>query len=253
MPDWHWAMSLNQAHAISTAVQYFRSISPLCTGSIVWQLNDCWPVVSWAAVDGDARVKPLLYALRHAHEPRLLTIQPTTDGLALAAVNDCDTSWTGTVQFRRLRFDGTLAAQADTPIALAARDTQHLMVPGELGGAEDPSTEVLMTTLGADRAFWFFTEPRDSQLPAARFNARLEPAADGYQLHITAQTLLRDLALLVDKLDPQAVVDDMLVTLLPGESVTFGITSKITLTLESICAPTVLRSANQLISSRLLT
>ena len=32
--------------------------------AIVWQLNDCWPVTSWAAVDGDGRRKPLWYALR---------------------------------------------------------------------------------------------------------------------------------------------------------------------------------------------
>ena len=33
-------------------------------GTIVWQLNDCWPVTSWAAIDGDGRPKPLYYALR---------------------------------------------------------------------------------------------------------------------------------------------------------------------------------------------
>ncbi len=38
--DWHWAMSLNQANAIVTAVEHFRSLQPHCMGSIVWQLND---------------------------------------------------------------------------------------------------------------------------------------------------------------------------------------------------------------------
>ena len=67
MDDWHWAMSLNQAIAITIAIEHFRSVAPSCTGSIVWQLNDCWPVTSWAAVDGDGRAKPLLYALRQAY------------------------------------------------------------------------------------------------------------------------------------------------------------------------------------------
>ena len=49
---------------------------PVCMGAIVWQLNDCWPVTSWSAVDGDGRLKPLWYALRHAFADRLLTIQP---------------------------------------------------------------------------------------------------------------------------------------------------------------------------------
>ena len=74
MSDWHWAMQLNQANAVTTAVERFRSLGPHCMGSIVWQLNDCWPVTSWAAVDGAGRAKPLLYAMRAAHTDRLLTI-----------------------------------------------------------------------------------------------------------------------------------------------------------------------------------
>ena len=48
-------------------VEHFRSLRPRCTGTIVWQLNDCWPVTSWAAIDGDGRRKPLWYALRAAY------------------------------------------------------------------------------------------------------------------------------------------------------------------------------------------
>ena len=67
--DWHWATQLNQARAIQYAVEHYRSWWPRTAGSIVWQLNDCWPVTSWAAVDGDGRRKPLWYALRRAYAP----------------------------------------------------------------------------------------------------------------------------------------------------------------------------------------
>ena len=46
----------------------------------MWQLNDCWPVTSWAAIDGDERPKPLYYGLKNAFAPRLATIQPRADG-----------------------------------------------------------------------------------------------------------------------------------------------------------------------------
>ena len=88
MDDWHWAMSLNQARAVQVGVEHFRSLSPLCAGSVMWQLNDCWPVTSWAAVDGDGRRKPLFYALRHAHADRLVTVQPRDGGLVAVLVND---------------------------------------------------------------------------------------------------------------------------------------------------------------------
>ncbi len=45
---WHWAMQLNQANAVGFALDWFRSLAPHNAGAIVWQLNDCWPVTSWA-------------------------------------------------------------------------------------------------------------------------------------------------------------------------------------------------------------
>ena len=61
--DWHWTTQLNQARAVAYGIEHFRSLFPLNTGAVVWQLNDNWPVVSWAAVDGHGIRKPLWFAL----------------------------------------------------------------------------------------------------------------------------------------------------------------------------------------------
>jgi beta-mannosidase len=58
---------------------------------------------------------------------------------------------------------------------------------------------------------------------------------------------VRDLALLADKLDAAATVDDMLVTLLPGERVTFSVSTGLTLDPAELTSSRVLRSANQLL------
>ncbi len=71
--DWHWATQLNQARAVAYGIEHYRSWWPRTAGSIVWQLNDCWPVTSWAAIDSEQRLKPLWFALRDAYAPRLLT------------------------------------------------------------------------------------------------------------------------------------------------------------------------------------
>ena len=47
-----------------------------------------------------------------------------------------------------------------------------------------------------------------------------------YRVTVTARTILRDLALFPDRLDPAATVDNALVTLLPGESATFSVRSR---------------------------
>ncbi len=38
-----------QAYAVTTAIEALRRNQPYCMGSLYWQLNDVWPVVSWAS------------------------------------------------------------------------------------------------------------------------------------------------------------------------------------------------------------
>jgi beta-mannosidase len=246
--DWHWAMSLNQAVAVQTGIEHFRSLSPHCMGSIVWQLNDCWPVTSWAAVDGDGRPKPLLYAIKHAYADRMLTLQPRDDAMIASASNDTDEAWSGNSIIRRLRFDGTELASSTVAVDAPPRTTATIQLDLAKTTPDDAASELLEVTLGDKRAFWFFAECRDSRLEVPRLEVAATAVDGGYSVTVTAANLVRDLALLVDKLDGGARVDDQLVTLLPGESVTFVVTSAAQIEDAAWADPTVLRSANQLVA-----
>ena len=54
---WHYLTQLNQVRAIETGVLHWRSHWPHTAGTILWQLNDLWPVTSWAAIDGAGRLQ----------------------------------------------------------------------------------------------------------------------------------------------------------------------------------------------------
>lgn len=247
--DWHWAMSLNQANAVTYAIEHFRSLSPRCMGTVVWQLNDCWPVTSWAAVDGYGRAKPLLYALKHVYADRLVTIQPR-DGssLVVSVVNDGPDAWADTIEITRCAFDGTVLATSTAAVALEPRSSTSIEVPSDVAQATDPAGEVLVATIGGDRAFWFYTECRDSSIEASNPRVEVERVSDGYAVTVTADVLVRDLALLVDKVSPEAVVDDMLVTLLPGETHTFHVLLDAEVDASALASPRVVRTANQLVA-----
>ena len=245
--DWHWAMSLNQANAISTAVEHFRSLSPHCMGSIVWQLNDCWPVTSWAAVDGYGRPKPLLYAIKHAYADRLVTVQPRGNGLAVALVNDSAEPWAGELTVRRHAASGEALAEHVEQVSLTARGTVTVLLPNAVAEPTDAAGELLRADLGGVQGHWFFAEARDSELTPGTPLVEAERTASGYSVRVSVDTLTRDLALLVDKVDPDALVDDMLVTLLPGESTVFTVTSARDVDPAAFAAPNVLRSTNQLV------
>jgi beta-mannosidase len=243
--DWHWATQLNQARATAYAVTHLRSHAPRTMGSIIWQLNDCWPVTSWAVVDGAGRRKPAWYALRHVYADRLLAFRGDT----LAAINDSDEPWQGRVRLRRLAFDGTELAAADVRLDLPARSVQLIAPSAELLAPADPTREVLVADAAGLRATRLFAEDHQLAYDPGAVSATVTGVEGGYSVTVTASSFARDVAVLADRVAPDAEADDMLVDLLPGESHTFTVTTAATVDPEAFTAPEVLRSANCLVSS----
>ncbi len=250
--DWHYLTQLNQARAIQLGVEHFRSHRGVCMGTVVWQLNDCWPVTSWAAVDGDGRRKPLWYALRRAYADRLLTIQPRDagltreGGLAVVAVNDGGRPWRASVTVTRLTLAGEPRAKAALELDVPAYATVTLPLSAELARPDEARAELLVAEAGdrAGRALWFFAEDRDVRWPPPALVAVVEPFDGGQRVRVTARTILRDLTLYPDRLDPSAQANEALVTLLPGESATFTVHSDTPLDPAALTARPVLRCVN---------
>ena len=239
--DWHYYTQLNQARAVSYGVRRFRALMPYCMGTIIWQLNDCWPVTSWAAIDGGRRKKPLWYELRRAYAPQLLTFH--VDGVAL--VNDTAGAWHGDLRLQRRHLDGTVLATVSVPVRVEPRSVAHHDLPAAIATPGDRHTEVIVAEFAGHRALQFFAEDPQVHYPRARYRAVSEPIVDGWQVRITAETVVRELAVFPDRLHPSAVVDDQLVTLLPGDSVTFTVTAAAALDPAALVAYPVLRSVNE--------
>lgn len=68
-----WQSQLLQALAMQYAVEHWRRNMPRCMGALYWQLNDCWPVASWASLDFEGRWKALHYAAKRFFAPVLVS------------------------------------------------------------------------------------------------------------------------------------------------------------------------------------
>jgi len=67
---------MQQGLAIKTAIEYWRSTKPRCMGTLYWQINDTWPVHSWASLDYGGQWKPLQYMARRFFNPVNLVAVP---------------------------------------------------------------------------------------------------------------------------------------------------------------------------------
>lgn len=244
--DWHWTTQLNQARAVAFAIEHFRSWWPRTAGAIVWQLNDCWPVTSWAAIDGDGRRKPLWYALRRAYAPRVFTIQPRDEGPVLIAINDSDDAWTGTVHAERQGLNGTRKAAAAIEFDIPSRSVANLELSDSLLTAADPAREVIVASDGETRCIFPFVEDLEVAYEHRALTARAAAVDGGYQVDVDAMSFVRDLALFADRIAPDAETDDMLVSLLAGERHSFFVRSTAEIDPVELTKPPVLRSVNDL-------
>lgn len=221
--DWHAMAQLAQARAVRTGIEWLRSVGR-CSGTLVWQLNDCWPVTSWALIDGAGRRKPAWFAARAAHADRLVTVQPrgkldgtAATGLDAVLVNDTDARWSGMMVARAVGFEGAEREGHDEAFNVPPRSIHRVALPEGVWHPADPARELVTVRAGgAARAHWFHAADR-----LLRYD---EPVLDvmvrSDRVRVTARTLVRDLLLRADMLDPHWEADDQLATLLPGESVT---------------------------------
>lgn len=70
-----YASQLLQAEALRYGVEHFRRNRGRCMGTIIWQLNDCWPVASWATIDYCGRWKAAQYYAKRFFAPILISCE----------------------------------------------------------------------------------------------------------------------------------------------------------------------------------
>lgn len=73
--DLLYASQLMQAEAIRYGVEHWRRNRGRCMGAIIWQLNDIWPVSSWASIDYYGRWKALHYAAKRFFAPVMISAE----------------------------------------------------------------------------------------------------------------------------------------------------------------------------------
>jgi beta-mannosidase len=244
--DWHWATQLNQARAVAYAIDHYRRWWPRTAGAVVWQLNDCWPVTSWAAIDSEERPKPLWYALRRAFAPRHLVFVTEDDTVSVVVLNDTDEPWQGELALSRQGLDGRSLATATVPVDAGPRTSRAIALPADAAKAGNPAAEIVVARLDACTAVHTFVPDVEMALDPDPLDVEVTASGDGYAVTVTARSFARDVTLLADRVAADATVDDALITLPAGESATFHVRTGAPDAGPALGGAPVLRTANDL-------
>jgi len=116
---------LQQALAIKTAVEFWRTLKPYCRGTLYWQFNDNWPVASWSGIDYYGEWKQLQYHAKRFYAPLLVTAFRMPDGVPeLHVVSDLNTAFDGEVRATFIDFNGQSRQQLRWDVSLSPQQAQ---------------------------------------------------------------------------------------------------------------------------------
>jgi beta-mannosidase len=224
--EWHFLAQLTQARAMQTGIEWLRVNRPRCMGALIWQLNDCWPGMSWSLIDSGGREKLAYHAAKEAFRNRLITIQPFDERPWLCVVNDNDEPAHYKIDLQRLSFDGTvLAASTLDAVAGSCASERVCDLQRAIGVPTDPRKELIVADAPGHRATWFYLPDRELSYPSPRFEFT-EENGGARSYRVVSKTLVRDVTLLTDRAPGLALCGPMLRTLLPGESFQLEVNAK---------------------------
>lgn len=128
--DWAYNVynsQLSQAYGIGLAIEAQRAAKPRCMGTLYWQLNDAWPVISWSSIDYVGNKKILHDELKVLYAPILIGVLPTTDGnFTVYAVSDLYREINATLILKVKDFDDNLLKSYSEKVQIPENGCIHL-------------------------------------------------------------------------------------------------------------------------------
>lgn len=221
-----------QGQGIRHGIEAHRRNRPYCMGSLFWQLNDSWPVVSWSGIDYYGNWKALMYQSKRAFAPILINAIKEGDDLCVYLVSDELQDHDGVrLDVELMDFDGKVHGKWTQDGRLAANSSVLFMKKraGELQGKLSAATSLLHFTLKdkngvtlADDVF-YFAYPKDQKLPEANIETSVRRRGDAIEMTLKTDKLARDIFV---EVPVQGVrFTDNFFDLLPGQRKKITITS----------------------------
>lgn len=210
-----------QGSALRKALEHWRRRRPRTMGGIIWQLNDCWQVASWALIDYRLRPKASFYQVQRAFAPRGLTLLRNGGQLELWAMNDTTEEWNDPVLVKSIGFDGTVVKEERHLPHVPAGDVVLVDTIDVEQWINDPRKQVIVAEAQGGyenpiRAAYTKNPPKHLDLDGSGLSVIVENRHEAPGVRIKARSYMPSIWLSSPE-NPDIWFDDNSFDLLPGE------------------------------------
>lgn len=231
--DLLYASQLMQAEAIRYGVEHWRRNRGRCMGAIIWQLNDIWPVASWASIDYYGRWKALHYAAKRFFAPVMISAEeegelsqnpkineyhpaPLEKSFRLNVCNETLRDVTGEVVWALRAPDGEIVRQNQQTLTIPAMSAKWLdkvdCADASLTG-HYVSFAFVMDNVAVSEGTCFFCSPKHFEF----VNPRLTVETRGDTLVVTSHAYAKQVWL--ESEDADLLLDDNAFDMNPGTKI----------------------------------
>jgi beta-mannosidase len=213
--DYVYMSQLLQAYGITKGIEAQRRAKPHNMGTLYWQLNDCWPAVSWSSIDYSGNWKALHYKVKRSFEDVLISSKVEGNFLKTWLVNDTLEEEQGTLHLLLIDFYGNIL-WSDRIQTHLQPNTSSIVHQLDLDSLHfDKKNTMLFSKFNDHKSFFYFTKPKDLKVKQAEIQKTITKTDSGFSIELKSKTLQKDVFL---HSKTQGHFTDNFFDLLPNES-----------------------------------
>jgi len=194
--DYVYISQLLQAKGITMGIEAQRRARPYNMGSLYWQLNDCWPVISWSSIDYFGNWKALHYKAKKSFQDVLISSKVDSNEIAIHIVNDLLIEIKDTLRLKIIDFSGKELWSKVEPVRIEKNSSQKMR---ELSLSQlkiNAKNSVLVTSTNSSGAnFHYFDSPKELDLKNSEIKSEIRKHTGGFWIEVSSQVLQKDVFL----------------------------------------------------------
>ncbi|WP_337032123.1 beta-mannosidase [Paenibacillus illinoisensis] len=230
-PSFLYMSQVLQAEAMKTAIEAHRRRKPYCMGTLYWQMNDCWPVASWAGMDYFGNWKALQYYAKRSFSDVLVSVDGTNeDRTDVYLISDQLQPVEGQLQVQLIGFDGTVYREEEHAVSLESNSGKQVLTLNNadwLQGRDVAATLLRLELKQKGHADivqeHYFAPSKDLGLKQAAIQVTEVQESDGSYVVLESDTLAKQVWI---STEAEGVFSDNFFDLIPGIPVKVKFTSR---------------------------
>jgi len=201
LSDFVYYSQLVQQDGIAQAIEAHRIQHDRCSGTLLWQLNDCWPVASWSCIDVAGNPKALYYKLPQLYaNVTIASHRISQDTIELYLINDSFEPVSGQFVWNICTMDGMLIHSAMSLVSVHPNSSAKaavVVLPKGVKNAGDVFVEADFAPENGEKASYltYFVKPKALNLSKQPLQVKTKYGDYSAEIHLSTKMLKRGISI----------------------------------------------------------